>query len=326
MRAPSLVLALGVCVLGAACSSAPPHGVSAQSVQADIVFSETAQPANAAVPGAPLPADDTSVADFDFDDKAFLKRLPPSSRPAEPCPDAALNAFPEKEASANAIGTPAVGIYRWKIRGTQHIGSPPISFPINSMERRSIRNVKQVSPTEFTYDQVQKDTSANQFVVTTFKVRTESTETGVVADTRAGEPERGVAIARIERLDGRTGQRVSLFEPRPAVLLLPLPVAPGEHFTAAGVDPASLDTLEHDLTVTKRKQVDACGEMIDGWAAEGNQTFSSAERSYTRKYDVIVATQLGALLISEFIDVSGAGGRITATYSIGQLRPSPETQ
>ena len=76
--------------------------------------------------------------------------------------------------------------------------------------------------------------------------------------------------------------------------------------------------------VTRRARIDACGDVVDGWSVEGTRTFSQGTAAGTpQNYDFVVATQLGAMLISEHIKATTAQGSFDGTFSLGQLDPDP---
>ena len=317
----------------AACGEPNEPTVRLQNVQADIVFGEIAPPnraapANAAV--GPLgEADDFGEVDeFDFDDRSgVLSRLPPRAAPVEPCPPAALTEFPDQEASLNVQGIPPVGLYRWVRAGEQSLTAPiPLKVAVSGFEKRLVRDYKKESDTAFTFETVQNEFGSGQIVVTRYRVKTESKQQRVGAtDVRVGEPDRGIAIISIERFDSKSGGALSTFTPTPPVLVLPLPIVPGEAFEGAGVDPTDGSTLRIQGSVRKRQQVDACGEVIDGWLVEGSRTFSGGfgQSAGTQTYNYIVATQLGGHIIQEYVESKSAEGSAKVTFRVGQEQPDP---
>lgn len=316
----------------AACGEQAEPTVRLQNVQADIVFGEIeppnkAAPANAAV--GPLGESDDfgEVDEFEFDDSSKLSRLPPRPKPIEPCPPAALTEFPDKEASLNVEGTPAVGLYRWVRDGEQTLAAAPtFKIKVGGFEKRLIRALEKESDTAFTFETVQNEFGSGQIVITTYRVKTSPTQQRVgPTDVRVGEPDRGIAIVEIQRFDAKTGAALSTFTPTPPVLILPLPIVPGEAFEGAGIDPTDGSTLRIQGSVRKRQQVDACGKVIDGWLVEGSRTFSGAlgANSGTQTYNYIVATQMGGHIIQEFVSSTSADGSSAVTFRVGQKEPDP---
>lgn len=322
-------LSLVLLLLLGACVRQPDPAVTLQNVQADIVFGVKPPEKGGAPVGISAPNQRIGDDDFGFEPPQ-TKRRPALGTPFVPCPPAELNEFPEQEASLNAVGMPAVGLYRWKRQGTQELTAlPGFKIPVSGFEKRLIRRLKPAANGEFTFEMVQPDVAnSQQTVVTTFKVRTMARSERVgAADLRAGEPDGGLSIVKIERFSTKTGDSISEFSPSPAVLLLPLPVVPGERFRGVGVDPRTLSALQIEGQVTKRQQVDACGEVIDGWAIEATRTFSAQSAPGTpQKFNYIVATQAGAGLIQETFSAQDATGKIDLTISIGQLKPDPLPQ
>ena len=329
-RAVVLVALLGL--VASACGEPAEPTVRLQNVQADIVFGEITPPTPAAPANqasGPLgQADDIiEVDEIEFDDKGHLTgRFSPPSRPVEPCPPAELTEFPDKEASLNVEGKPAAGLYRWVRSGEQQLTTPPIKIPVSGFEKRLIRAVEAESDTTFTFETVQSEMGSGQIVVTRYRVKTVPAQQRVgPTDVRVGEPDRGIAIYEIERFDPKTAASISVFAPNPPVLVLPLPIVPGEAFEGVGVDPATGSSLRIQGSVRKRQQVDACGEVIDGWLVEGSRTTSglSPEDSATQVYHYIVATQLGGWITQEYLESQDTTGSAKITFRTGQVVPDP---
>ena len=325
-RAKLAVALVALALVGSACVRQGDPGIGLQDVQTDVEFAAAAgAPANARPSAEPATALPPDPSEFDFG-KDFLDRLPPTSTKQTSCPEAPVSAAPAQEAGLATQGTPKVGVYRWNRSGEQKITTPiPLTIPIGGSEKRLIRNVQALDGGDFTYEMAQSEVGTDEIVVTTFKVRPNAPNTQIPAtDQRVGAPDRGLSIMKIERFNSKTGQLVSAFEPITPVLLLPLPVLPGEQVQSSGVDPRSLNVLQINAQVAKRVRVDACGEVVDGWSVEGTRTFSQGSTAGTpHDYDFVVATQLGAMMISEHIKVTTAQASIDATFSLGQLKPDP---
>ena len=283
-----------------------------------------------------------------------LPRPTPLTPPRLPCPPAALTAFPAQEAGLNVAAPPVEGQYRWKRQGTQTLTGPPaFTLPIAGFEQRLVRNIQKISDTEFTFETVQPELGGEVTTITTFKVKTaaqsrtvappitefpnlpvdpprlpvdppelpvELPEPSPPGAVTAGDPERGISVMRIERVDAAGNSSVLNFSP--AVLYLPLPVQAGEQFSSVGIDPRTGQVLQHQARVLNRERVDACGEVVDGWAVEATQTFSGSGTA-TRGYRYIVAPQLGGFIISEEFHVTSPQGTTDLVVSLAQLRPSP---
>ena len=287
-----------------------------------------------------------------------LPRPTPLSPPKSPCPPAALNAFPAVEAGLNVTGTPPEGQYRWKRTGTQtSTRVPGVTLPIAGFEQRLVRNIQKISGTEFTFETVQPELGGGITTISTFKVKTAGVSRGTTLpgtptpptaprppvpvppvpveppqtpavprppdSVTAGDPERGVSLVRLERVDAAGNSSVLNFSP--AVLYLPLPIQAGETWSAVGIDPRTGQVLQHQGQVVRRERVDACGEIVDGWAVEATQTFSGAGTA-TRSYRYIIGPQFGGLIISEQLKASSPEGTLDVTFSLGQTRPSPLPQ
>lgn len=336
-RAGGVLLALAL--FTSACVSEGDPKVAVTKVEADLVFGvkepePPASPANTDVdeelpPSAFDPAD---LSDFgDFGGNPSLPGLPNSDEPISECPPAPPTAVAEKAVDVNITGLPAVGIYKWQRDGTQKpAGSEEPGTKIDTFEKRIVRNIKKESDTVHTFETVQPDISGKNIVITTFRVRTDalnrdSTGAGLpVAGPRLGEPDRGVAISRIETVDAQ-GNTTSEFNPSTPVLVLPLPVSTNEEYQSVGVDPRTGQTLVHRAHVLARERVDACGEVVDGWAVEAEQTSSDPEAPVV-SYRYLVAPQYGGLIISEKLNYDAGGLSNEFLFRLGQVEPDPLPQ
>ena len=328
------VLALGL--LTSACVSEGNPKVAVTKVEADLVF-------GVKEPEPPTPPANTNVSDdlppeaFEFDELPDFGDFPepdfgdlpvPSEPDQGPCPPAPPTAVAERAADVNVSGFAEEGRYLWQRDGTQKpAGSAEPGKKIDTFERRIVRNVKKESPTVHTFETVQPDIAGENFIITTFQVRTDAlnrdtTGAGLpVAGPRAGEPDRGVAITKIETQDS-SGNTVSEFNPSTPVLILPLPVSTNEEYQSVGVDPTSGNTLVHRAHVLARERVDACGEVVDGWAVEAEQTSSDPDAPVV-SYRYLVAPQYGGLIISEKLTYTAGGLDNEFLFRLGEVDPDP---
>ena len=233
---------------------------------------------------------------------------------------------------------------------------PGVKLPVAGFEQRLVRNVVKVSETEYTFETVQPELGSNVTTISTFRVKTAAVSktvtppveppdvthptapvplpitppgTGpalpkapVPGSVSSGDPERGISLIKLQRVDAAGNSSELNFTP--GVLYLPLEVVPGEEFNAVGIDTRSGSVLQNQAKVVKRERVDACGEVVDGWVVEATQTFSgAAQAAPPRTYRYIVAPQLGGIIISEDIHTATAQGTTDVTLSLGQLKPSP---
>ena len=330
----------------------PPNLTPGQAGQGD---------ATTYVPDGPAGSEAPEPPDANFSGPTRPKRGTPRLLPVTPsklsCPPAALTAFPAKEAGQSVEGTPAEGQYRWKRTGKQTVATlPGITLPVGGFEQRLVRNVKKISETEYTFETVQPELGSEITTISTFKVKigavsktvsppvqppdvTNPTspvplpftppappvtipKPSVPGNVSAGDPERGISLMKLQRVDKAGNTSELTFTP--AVLYLPLDVVPGEEFNAVGIDTRTGSVLQHQAKVVKRDRVDACGDVVDGWVVESTQTFTSgAQTTPPRTYRYIVAPQLGGLIISEELHINTQAGTTDVTLSLGQLNPAP---
>ena len=150
----------------------------------------------------------------------------------------------------------------------------------------------------------------------------------------AGAPNRGIGLVFRLTLNNQ-GATTSSFQPATPVMLLPLPVIPGETFQSVGVDPIHGTTMVVNGTTLNRKRVDACGNVVDGWEVSANIAFSGTPATVnsptvvtpqTAQYIAYFAPQLGAIPTYEKISpVDASTLPRTGTPADGQVPPLPAT-
>jgi hypothetical protein len=374
-----LLLAGLAAIFLAGCVERDKPGVAIQKLAADIVFgvkpADETPPPNLS-PGQAGPGDATTYvpdgSSGSDQESAFgggnfsgpassprprLPRVTPLAPPKLTCPPAALTAFPAKEAGQTVEGLPTQGQYRWKRSGTQTVANlPNVKLPVSGFEQRLVRNLVQVSETEYTFETVQPELSGNVTTISTFKVKLGAVSKTVAppveppdltrptspvplpitppgnqptlpkpplpGSVSVGDPERGISLVKLQRVDAAGNSSELAFSP--GVLYLPLDIVPGEEFNAVGIDPRTGSVLQHQAKVIKRDRVDACGEVVDGWVVESTQTFTGpGQTAPPRTYRYLIAPQLGGIIISEEIHTSSPQGTTDVVLSLGQLKPAP---
>lgn len=348
--ATAAVLAL----LAGACAHPGPTGVKVKGFDADLVFGvkeppKATTPANVGSTGTTNIDPSLASGDLALPPQTFASLTPAkhpavSNKAANPCPDAALNAFPAEQAPIHMPidRRPKVGVYRWKKGGTETKASIGTTIGIRGFEQRLVRNVKEIGRSTnvgtagvpgatnppgaiYSFETVQP-TLDGTVKVTTWKVDTSPQSVSEypgngAPDARAGGPERGITIKSIQTLDS-SGKQLDSFNPSSALLLLPLDVHEGEQFQSAAVDPATGQTYDFQGQVKPRQRVDACGTIIDGWPVVGTMTISGGSQT-TYDYTVDFGTQLGGIPIAESISQKVGGDALDLQQSIGQLDPDP---
>lgn len=332
-----------------ACVAGKGPGVAVRDLEADIVFGvkddkkeEDDSPLASGedlVPEAVVAdprARDDFLPDQDFGEIGggqTSKPRGPSLRPVNTCPPAAANAFAEVAAPLNVDAPPKVGSYRFKKGGEQEFTRiPGQKFPITGFEQRLITDAAQVpnSPDnragkEFVYKVTQPDGSDGGRAVTTYRVKTGATNatvTPAASDFRArsGVPGRGVAIEKVEKFD-KAGGRRGEFAPSTPLLIFPLEVVQGESFSSSAVDPRTGDSVQLQVQVKDRVEVDACGEILSGWLVEGTRSVSGGGGPQPYRY--VVAPQFGGIVIEEHLNERTAEGFFSRKFTIGQDEPDP---
>lgn len=302
---------------------------------------------------------DFSVAGEALPDEPLPTRALP--KPDEgPCPEAKLTAFPKKPANVHVLDLPPAGLYRWQrdlltLKNTAL--SPPLrSFPF-ALEGRAIRRVVRDSDHQFNFEMLAPDPFiSGNTVITAFRVNTNDTlfvdrrvdsrTIGVVnipgTDVRVADPSDapGIFITRIESQNSQ-GQQVSLFNPVQPMLIVPLEggiVRTGQTFRSVGIDRATGTTISNDGVTGRTSRIDACGEIVEGYAVTLHQTLTEdldddesfdtatkvAGNQETREITYTFATQYGALPIAESLSIGDVERDEIAAigkWELGALQP-----
>jgi len=337
-----VVAVIGVMAVLSGCVHGRSPGVAVKQLSADIVFGVPPEKPDAAPPGVAPPSGlDQALAPPELPPVTKTRATVPKPA-ASPCPEASESASAAVAATSSVKDPPALGTYRWKASQTKDNKTKTGFFqrsityvsPVTSAPNPE-HDVDSSQPEEvktFTYDVTTLNADGTKRV-TTFRVKTGAVNALVdlpVGNTPAatGESDRGLSLVRI--VDYNVGgTEVSSFNPQPAVLLLPLAVAVNQTFQSVGVD-AGGASLVHSGTVSSRKTVDACGDIVDGWEVDSNETFTDSSGAATSSsYVYYVATQLGGILTYEKIGPpSGTAAGTTVPdavteLTLGQLKPTP---
>jgi hypothetical protein len=301
-------------LLLAACGSNVEAGVNVKSVATDLVYGipEEVIPAAPANIGTP-PDDPIGIV---YQDTAKGEQTPSNSRPppAPACPVAGADKFPEP-ALSTVKGRPLEGEYMWRVEGFENTSTlGKLRLPRTS--RRQITGVATTSGEDFQYVIAEQDLrfGARTTIKTTYEVRQDD----------------GLYITRIER--ETEGGSKALFQPTPAVEILPLPATIGADISGTGVDANTLEVLRVTGTVPKRQRIDACGDPVDSFFVDGTQEFiSAAGESNRRNWDYGVATALGGQIVLEHVEApcssEDADGKCTPAPTLtfdahlGQIKP-----
>jgi hypothetical protein len=350
----AVALAALVALGSAACVKQNDPGVGLVKFDSSAVFGIT-------------PAEKPPVPDFILPDDAFeLPVVTPVKRIIDdvvdgPCPEAKLTAFPKKSATVRVTDKPAEGLYRWK-RNLLELKNAAVTPPLKNLpfalEGRAIRRVTSESDHQFSFEMLAPDPFiAGDTVITKFRVntnpqlfadRTVAARTiGVVnvpgTDVRVANPADapGIFILGIEVQDTK-GSRVSSFSPVQPMLIAPLEggiLRSGQEFQSVGIDATTGTAIVNQGVTGRTSRVDACGEIVEGYAITLHQTLTSdvdqddpvnslvgaALNQETREISYTFATQYGALPIAETLSIGDVNVDPIAAlgkWELGGLTPT----
>lgn len=317
----------------------PPSRVGIKALTADLVFGipPVEEPV---VPPDSFPDEPSS---FTPGNLAARDLVPRGRVTAAACPEATVNEV-AKEAGARIEGRPQLGRYRWKRSGEQTVLGQ--RYKVDGFGQKSVLEVIQAShPEEFTFKIL------NQGTVEVFEVVMSGPTAppppiipagyGIVRDQGSIN---GIYLTEMIFNYGQNNQ--SHFVPDPSILYMPLPVLPGFQRSVTGTDPKTLTSMTHNFHVFDRARYDACGELVQAWYVEADQTFSNptageegeeiteAGASFTRRYHYSVATQYGGMIVFEHIQSPCQAydaeqkkctpeADVILDQNIGQLEPTP---
>ncbi|MBW3668541.1 MAG: hypothetical protein KY443_04935 [Actinobacteria bacterium] len=337
-RHAAVAAATLLAVVSAACGSGE-SGVSVKRLDADVVFGikeQTTQQAArsiAAVPVEAEPDEEVRVLAPQAAQQFSKPRFRTDLFATDSCPPAALNAFPEKAATEQVPVLPEPGLYRWRRSGTERLkvlNNQEVAY--TGFELRLLHRVVKISETQnptseyddkrnivYRYETVQPFLDGIR--QTTYQVKTNAEVQRQASPftgqrVRAGDPERGLVIKRIVTQDRQGNTEESVFES--GLLILPLPVSPGETFTSVAKGTRG-DALTFDGTVGTRQRVDACGEIIEGFRVTGKLTADG----FSPTWSFLVAPQYGAILIEEQYKYDSQAGTHNPVFTVGQVKPRP---
>lgn len=351
-----IALALVMAFVSSACARAPQSGVNVKPLTTELVFGVPKKEKSAPPPNSgTVPEDPLPVVDIPRFNIPKFSPLPDAPRaPVKACKEAGPTDFPKKAATTIVDLTPAVGVYEWRVVGTQNVASVG-RVKLTSVLRKTIKNFKPLGTNQFQYDVEEREI--------VFGSTTTVTQTFYVRQTQDGINEDGIFLTRVRTRTEQNPKAEATFSPQPPIKLLPLPVKIGSpsvggavqqpQLDTTGVDPASQEALRHRGTVLNRYSVDACGTVIQGWFVQGQRDFVSASDrngdgkndTYTSSYNYMFATQYGGIQIFEHnespcaqkndtdaetrkkdptnSDTCNPAGDLNYSSHIGQLTPDP---
>lgn len=323
-------------LLAGACVKPDAPGIKVNPIEASLVFGIKEKPP--AAPSTPFdpPSFDEGAS---FDDFEFEPVEPPPDltvvvKPQEFCPKAPPTASVKTPTEVDITGDPLQGIARWKVDGYVEDEAGNRINATRRYEGRIVRNFREVPPDAdprysagdkvHTFEMVNPAIGGG-LVIRTFEIRTTSLQNrpgapaGPVQPPTVGQPERGVALKKIEYVD-TTGSLIGqTWSPPSGLLMLPLPVTSGESFQSSAVDPKDGRTITINAAVQFRSRIDACGDLVDGWLVEAEMYDTRQSTAELTKWSFIIATQFGGQMISETYKVGGQA----AIFELGQLEPKP---
>lgn len=271
----------------------------------------------------------------------FASRPPSEPPPAfefvPACPSAPPNRVPDEPASVNFRNRVSPGVYPRHNEGTFSVsgGVLELTLPYPPATRDLVSEVREIQPPtpQQQVDDALGDTEPQPeepgSPLLEWDVRTEITSDISVTNTYRFT---GTAIALVKR-QTVTPAEEAVFVPSPPVDLMQVNEGIGHTWRSAGVDLARGTALQVEGTIVDRKPVDLCGELVDGFVVETNETFvdlDTGSTSGTTEPNVrFIATQFGGLIIREELHYTEtsrdaeSGSPLQITYDFVSTLDSP---
>ncbi len=359
----AIALVVLISIAGPACVKQNQPGVGLVKFDSSAVFGAPKNTTD--VPGfggSELFGDELPITDAQL--PSLIKQPIRQAPDLGPCPPAKLTAFPKATASVKVLGVPSEGLYRWKralVVSKDSSKEPAQTTRPFGLEDRAVRHIVRDSDHQFSFETVAPDPlEADRLVVTAFRVNTNpkllaqrtvpARTIGVVdvpgKDVRVTDPadSPGIFITSIVRQDSK-GTELTAFRPAQPMLIFPLEgaiVRSGETFNSLAIDASTGAILLNAGTIGRTSRIDACGEIVEGYAVTLKQTYTSdiplddptetinaldryGVRKETREVSYVFATQYGAMPIAEtlaigdvLLDPTGFIGK----WELGGLTPA----
>lgn len=325
-------LALSSCSVPGA-PAAKTAKVDVDRLETDILFgaptTRTTAPAAAAPAPPPQALPPLFVPPTQPSDQFFTgNNFTPTTPAIAPCPKAPSTAFPATVATSDVTTMPTPGHYRWAASGSYDytVLTQTVKLPLPPFQDRYVRNAAPFndpvpalpgsSPDyAFTYQTIEPQVSPHGYFLMYWQVK---------AGAATGDPENGLVLRQIDRLDADFKNPTTIFKAVVGLLFITVPVQPGSTINSTSADTSgSGGSLQIQATVGNHENVDACGEPIQAWAVDGTLTQTGAGAASPANIHYDVATQYGALIVAFNVkDGSFLGTSYhDANTRIGQVKP-----
>lgn len=316
MKARLLATALAACIATASCGihHGPDFTIGLKRMALDLAYKdESKAPPPAApiiLPSQTVPALNGFVAPNNQLPSGF-----PPARALGDCPAAPPNSHPLEPVTVFVTKQPRPGLYTTHNTGTFSLGGAlSVSGKYPTRLFFELKNVKQSTvpdpingPTDVTtYDIVRHGVDGS---TTTTTYQTTFAASGVVATvqqeaSQAHAPQGELDIVKVvtTNADGTTS-----FTPSPPVTLMAFKNGPGTSWNSAGIDQATGTSMVVQGQITKRTNVDVCGQLFDTYEVVSNERIVNLQTGLSSQTDpqdpnvYDVATQEGALFVHSHI-------------------------
>ena len=350
LRRGTAVIAL-VCLslIASGCIGRGVSGVDVKALAADLVFGIPPLPEAVAPPDTftdptdPKPLQRGAGANRDFRGRREFAGFAGGE-----CPAAPEDEFPDEVASTSVPSMPKEGAYKWAVKGSQTLRDGSV-FELPTIVTRQIQNVRK-RDFGHSFETVQNEMVAGSGAKITqfWEARTTPPETGqrdvrglylTVIQSKRGsdaatefDPNPDLMFLKIPVVTGAA----PVGPPPPAALPVPVdrpanPTTPNGQLDTVGSDPTG-ESIRHRGTILEQVDIDACGEKTRGWFVNAEQEITSRKdpttndpapaENYVRNYDYVVSTNMGGIVIFEYVETPAESPVLTYEANIGQLEPT----
>jgi hypothetical protein len=308
MRRPFLVIVVAIGLVASACGGdrGPDFTIGFKRLALNLSYKDEKLP-EYVTPGSITVPEEVQYLAPSF---AVPKLAPPSAPRGPECPEADPDAKPKFPATVFVTKPPAIGTYTTHIAGYVELGAAqPVRVTLPPRGAFEIRNVRETTTEDplngFTevieYDLVTPTIGGNS--TASYRV-TYSPATVVGTVTQAANVEKAAAGEMVLThlvVDSATNKLD--FTPDPPVTIISFRSGQGTTWSSAGIDQVSGTAMVVQGSVTRRVNVDVCGELYDTYEVVSNEHIVNLETGFRSDTDAQdpnvyrVATHHGGLFI-----------------------------
>lgn len=329
-RLLTLAVALGLVLCACGGDRGPDFTIGFKRLALDLAYKDEKLPEYVAPNGVVVPPEVGFLAPSFVAPKVAP---PPAIAVAPKCPEAEPGKRPLKPATVFVTKPPPVGTYTTHVKGYAEIGAAnPVRINLPGRGVQEIRDVKQTNTEDpingpsqvITYDLFVPTLDGG--TTTTYRVTySPATTIGTVTQNVPGLPKAASGQLELIRLQIKSAAHNLDFQPDPPVTIMAFRSGQGTSWNSAGTDRRSGTSMVVSGSVSRRVNVDVCGDIYDTYEVISNEHIVNLETGFRSDTDpqdpnvYRVATNLGGLFVQQHIHAT------TSVLGDGAAAPSVVT-